>query len=765
MRRAWWPSALETIQTVTKGAPGTGSGSPKSYGVGVYAIGNATSRTRLTMTNATLAGIGDFDINVDNYTEATTVNTPFSSAKLAVQKAGNLTVRNFLAVAVYWPNNVTFVAGTHVHVDDDAMSAWDLTTSSGFAPWLLVTDRVYQQSTTTIHDNQTRVAVSYAGASFWINPRLVDMATSHTENFGMRDTIAPNSSATPLPTYENALTFTVDYTYDDGNGTGVRTVTLWYRSGGGGIQFATQVVPSIGGFAFNAPRDGTYEFYTTATDVAGNTQAAPSAGAGNDTWTIVDTVRPQSETRPLPIYETSSPFGVTWEAREGTFDIATYRIQVNDNGGGWTDWIPTTTATSGSYSGLDGHTYQFRSVATDRAGNVESVSGNDSWTMVDMSPPDSSVTALPPYETALQFGISWGPVAGTLDIATYRVQVRDGAGAWADLSGYSNTTATSATFVDVDGHAYGFRSLARDRAGNAEVPPAGNDTSTVVDVTKPFVTDVAPLGANTNLTPWVVVTFSEAMDRNSVVAAFSLTPSMNGAYQWSADSTQVTFIPARSLNAGTTYFVAIDSSARDRAGNGMTQSRTFQFSTIGGIASGFSLGDYWWALVLVGAVAGGALFLVMRRRSAAPTKPPAVSVSKEGDAIVEDVFLLNHRDGILIKHETRRLRPDVDTDILSGMLTAVQQFVKDALRGDDYADLNEMTVGHMHILIGRGKWLVLADLIEGGGSMALYARIERCIKDMEDHHWDQLEDWDGDMSLARVLTPYIKKLIQGGYAQ
>jgi hypothetical protein len=119
----------------------------------------------------------------------------------------------------------------------------------------------------------------------------------------------------------------------------------------------------------------------------------------------------------------------------------------------------------------------------------------------------------------------------------------------------------------------------------------------------------------------------------------------------------------------------------------------------------------------------------------------------------------------LIKHETRRLRPDVDTDILTGMLTAVQQFVKDALRGDDYADLNEMTVGHMHILIGRGKWLVLAARIEGDGSEPWTMQIERCIKDMEDHHWDQIEDWDGDMTLARVLTPYVKKLIDGAYAQ
>src|SRR5439155_477433 len=132
------------------------------------------------------------------------------------------------------------------------------------------------------------------------------------------------------------------------------------------------------------------------------------------------------------------------------------------------------------------------------------------------------------------------------------------------------------------------------------------------------------------------------------------------------------------------------------------------------------------------------------RRAQTGSKPsPAAPTAKESEAIVEDVFLLNHKDGLLIKHETRRLRPDVDTDILSGMLTAVQAFVKDALRGDDYADLNEMTVGHMHILIGRGRWLVLAARIEGDGTQSWTSQIERCIKDMEDHHWDQIEDWDG----------------------
>jgi len=854
-------SYSDTLQTVTKGAAGTGTGSPKSYGVGALAIGNTTTQTRLTLTNMTLTAISDLDLSIGNYTEATTVKTPFSTAKFAVQFAANLTVRNFLAVATFWPNNSTYLGGSHVHVDDDGLTAWDLTTPSGLAQWLLVTDRVYQQSTTKIHDNVTRVTVSYPGASFWSNPRSVDMATSHTENFGMVDVTAPTSSALPLPTYKNTLTFGITYTYDDGNGTGVQSVTLWYRGGGLATWtlYGTQVVPNAGGFSFTASGDGTYEFYTTATDKAGNSQAPPSANspnntwtivdtvrpgshvnalptyettpflvswapdpgvtdivayriqynsgsgwvdwladthstsgtftatsqgsyafrsiardaagnvevapAGNDTWTIVDTILPRSKTLPLSVYETSSPFQVTWQPAEGTVDIASYRIEVNDNSAGWAIWIASTTATSGSYSGQDGHTYQFHSIATDNAGNVESKSTNDSWTIVDMSPPDSVVTALPPFENTVQFTVSWGPVGGTTDIATYQVQVREGAGAWVDLACCSSTTSVSTSFVGQDGRSYGFRSIARDRAGNIEIAPPGNDTATTVDIRPPFVTDVAPLGANTNLTPWVNVTFSEPMDRNSVVLAFSITPEMNGAYQWSADSTQLTFVPARALSAGTTYAVTVDSRAKDRAGNLMTPSKTFQFSTAGGgLTGGFSVGEYWWLLAVVGAVAGGALFMILRRRGSAAKAPPAAAAAeKESNAIVEDVFLLNHRDGVLIKHETRRLRPDVDTDILSGMLTAVQQFVKDALQGDDYADLNEMTVGHMHILIGRGKWLVLAARIEGDGSESWTGRIERCIKDMEDHHWDQLEDWDGDMALARVLAPYLKKLVSGGY--
>jgi len=1026
----------DILDTVTKGTVGAGPPAQMSYGRGYYAAGNETITTTLTVENGTLIAIGDLDFTIDNYADGTTISTPFSAAKISVQPAGNLTVKNYLQVDVFWPDGTTLVAGASILVEDNGSPVWNATSATGSQSWILATDRVYINSNSAT-DNATDVTVSYLSYAFQNNPRSVDLAVAVTESFVMIDSDAPTSTVSPLPKYTTTTTFTVSYTASDGSGVGLRNITLWYRKDGGPwTPDGTQAAGNAGSFLFTSSGDGLYEFATVANDTAGNEESLPpgnetwtivdttrpgsrvtalptyetsasflvswapdpgitdvatytiqynrgtgwldwligasvtsqtftaspawgvyqfrsiavdaagnvEAVSGNDTWTIVDIAAPASRVASLPTYETSLSFTVSWGPQFDTFDIGTYRIEVNDNGGGWSVWIPGTSATSSSFTGVDGHRYEFRSIATDYAGNVEPTPpGNDTWTIVDVTLPDSLVGALPAYSRVLVIPLTWGPAAGTTDIAIYTVEVTDNGGLWTAIPGYVDTAATSGSYTGVDGHRYAFRSLAKDRAGNVEAVSAGNDTWTIIDITPPstiaslsgtsgtngwyrsavtvtltgsdaisgiasiayrvdggswqiystpfivspdgahtvdyYAIDIAgnvewaqssdvridtvaptttasmsgtlgtggwylssvvvtltasditsgvasivyrvdggswqtysgpfvvagdgthdvdyyaadevglaetadtsqvnvdtirpfgsagsPRGAGANTTPVITITFSESMDRTSVEQAFSISPDMNGVFSWSADSRVLTFIPDRSLEHGRDYVVFIDSSARDVSGNTMVLPYTFSFTTTAAPLVGGTLADAWWLFLAIGAAAGSALFFVWRRRQGATTSsaPKAATVAKdEGDAIVEDVFLLYHRDGILIKHETRRLRPDVDSDILSGMLTAVQQFVKDALRGDDYAELNEMTVGHMHILIGRGKWLVLAARIEGDGTATWTGQIERCIKDMEDHHWDLLEDWDGDMGLARILTPYVNKLIRGEYA-
>ena len=54
-----------------------------------------------------------------------------------------------------------------------------------------------------------------------------------------------------------------------------------------------------------------------------------------------------------------------------------------------------------------------------------------------------------------------------------------------------------------------------------------------------------------------------------------------------------------------------------------------------------------------------------------------LSVWRASPTVIDEVFLMTPT-GMLLKHYTRRLRPDQDEDILAGMLQAVQTFIKDS---------------------------------------------------------------------------------------
>ena len=56
--------------------------------------------------------------------------------------------------------------------------------------------------------------------------------------------------------------------------------------------------------------------------------------------------------------------------------------------------------------------------------------------------------------------------------------------------------------------------------------------------------------------------------------------------------------------------------------------------------------------------------------------PATTAIAPEGFA-VEDLFL-TYRDGRLIQHTTRRLKADMDVDIMTSMLSAVQEFIKES---------------------------------------------------------------------------------------
>ena len=133
-----------------------------------------------------------------------------------------------------------------------------------------------------------------------------------------------------------------------------------------------------------------------------------------------------------------------------------------------------------------------------------------------------------------------------------------------------------------------------------------------------------------------------------------------------------------------------------------------------------------------------------------------------GKTIIDEVFLI-YKDGRLIKHFTRRIKPDVDQDILSSMLTAVQDFIRDSFRGES-GDLNHMQFGRFQILMGNGRFITVAAVLMGDEIEPFRPQIIKAIDQMEADYEIILRDWDGDVEQLNVLGRYIMDLIEGRYS-
>jgi RHS repeat-associated protein len=84
-----------------------------------------------------------------------------------------------------------------------------------------------------------------------------------------------------------------------------------------------------------------------------------------------------SSVNPLPAFQASPTFQVSWSGTDSNLGsaVGNYTINVSDNGGAYTPWLSNTSLTQAMYTGLPGHTYRFYSVATDNTGNAQAVLG------------------------------------------------------------------------------------------------------------------------------------------------------------------------------------------------------------------------------------------------------------------------------------------------------------------------------------------------------------------------------------------------------
>jgi OOP family OmpA-OmpF porin len=130
---------------------------------------------------------------------------------------------------------------------------------------------------------------------------------------------------------------------------------------------------------------------------------------------------------------------------------------------------------------------------------------------------------------------------------------------------------------------------------------------------------------------------------------------------------------------------------------------------------------------------------------------------------VEQVFLIERTSGLLLQHVTRGSGEVRDADMVSGMLTAIRDFVKDSFQVTDTESLDALRVGELTIWIEQGPHAVIAAVLRGTPPPALRTTLQTALERIHLEFADEFEQFRGDASVFEPARPALEECLQTEY--
>jgi predicted ATPase len=139
--------------------------------------------------------------------------------------------------------------------------------------------------------------------------------------------------------------------------------------------------------------------------------------------------------------------------------------------------------------------------------------------------------------------------------------------------------------------------------------------------------------------------------------------------------------------------------------------------------------------------------------------------SQEEPPKVDCVYLMDD-NGLLI-NKIEREESKLDSEIFSGMLTAVSQFAKESLSllsGEEREEgmLNSLGYQNYRILVESGKNVNLVAVLTGRENEFLINDMRKILMEVEKDFGDMFKDWDGDRAKVSGVNEHLRILITSG---
>jgi len=113
---------------------------------------------------------------------------------------------------------------------------------------------------------------------------------------------------------------------------------------------------------------------------------------------------------------------------------------------------------------------------------------------------------------------------------------------------------------------------------------------------------------------------------------------------------------------------------------------------------------------------------------------------------VEQVFLVHRETGLVLQHVATTSAGIKDVDMVSGMLTAIQDFVHDSFGASENQILQSLHVGEYSIWVEQGPQVALAAVIQGNPPEELRGKLEDAVEKIEFQQSRVLQEFKGDVT-------------------
>ena len=130
---------------------------------------------------------------------------------------------------------------------------------------------------------------------------------------------------------------------------------------------------------------------------------------------------------------------------------------------------------------------------------------------------------------------------------------------------------------------------------------------------------------------------------------------------------------------------------------------------------------------------------------------------------VEQVFLIDRTSGLLLQHVQAGVAGVQDADMVSGMLTAIRDFVGDSFTVADKSSLDAFQVGDLTVWIEQGPRAIIAAVIRGTPPQALRASLQEALETIHLQLADAFDAFQGDASPFEAARPELDACLRAEY--